>query len=188
VARLEAGLGHRFRDPGLLEQALTHPSWAHEHPPARHNETLAFLGDAVVGLVVAELLLAASPADEVGRLTEARAALVSARGLSRWAVRLDLGACLRLGCGEEQGGGRGKESILATALEAVIAAVHLDGGAGVAQRLIARLSGDPAPCQAGVEVDPSCDSGPAALPSLPRRRGRSGSRWSSCSASRWTGS
>ncbi len=139
LAELEARLGHGFRDAELLRRALTHPSWAHEHPPALHNESLAFLGDAVLGLVVAELLAARSPRDGAGPLTQRRAALVSEPSLAGWAARLDLGAHLRLGRGEEQGGGRGKESILATALEAVLAALYLDGGLAAAAALVTRL-------------------------------------------------
>jgi ribonuclease-3 len=138
-AELETRLGHDFQRPELLVQALTHPSYAHEHPPAPHNEALAFLGDAVVGLVVAELLLARAPSDGAGPLTQRRAGLVSAPSLAAWAVGLDLPAHLHLGRGEEQGGGRGKESILATAFEAVIGALYLDGGLAPAARLLALL-------------------------------------------------
>ncbi|MGH7320174.1 MAG: ribonuclease III family protein [Candidatus Rokuibacteriota bacterium] len=139
IAELEALLGHRFRDPDLLTRALTHPSYAHEHPPADHNETLAFLGDAVVGLVVAELLLAQAPRDGAGTLTQRRALLVSARNLAAWAVRLRVPTHLRLGRGETQGGGVSKESILATAFEAVVAALYLDGGLEAVQKLLSLL-------------------------------------------------
>ncbi len=144
LAEIEARIGHAFRDPGLLARALTHPSYAHEHSPAPHNEPLAFLGDAVVGLLVAELLLARAPQDGVGPLTQRRAALVSAPTLADWAVRLGLPAHLQLGRGEEQDGGRGKESILATAFEAVLAALYLDGGLPPAAKLVARLVDSPA--------------------------------------------
>jgi ribonuclease-3 len=144
LAVLEARLGHAFRDPDLLLRALTHPSYAHEHPPAPHNEALAFLGDAVLGLVVAGLLAARAPRDGAGPLTQRRAALVSAPSLAAWAARLDLPAALRLGRGEDQGGGRGKESILATALEAVLAALYLDGGLAAVEPIVARLVGAPA--------------------------------------------
>jgi len=139
VAELEARLGHAFRDRELLVRALTHPSYAHEHPPAPHNEVLAFLGDAVVGLLVAELLLARSPQDGAGPLTQRRAAVVSAPGLAGWAIRLDLPAHLQLGRGEEQGGGRAKESILATLFEAVVGALYLDGGLEPPRALVAGL-------------------------------------------------
>ena len=83
----------------LLLQALTHPSYAHEHPPAEHNETLAFLGDAVLGLVVADLLVRREPGAGPGTLTVQRAEIVSARGLAAWARELGVDACLRLGRG-----------------------------------------------------------------------------------------
>jgi ribonuclease-3 len=136
---LKARLGHSFAHPELLARALTHPSYAHEHPPAAHNEALAFVGDAVVGLVVAELLLARAPEDGAGPLTQRRSAVVSESGLAAWATRLDLAGQLQLGRGEEQGGGRTKPSILATAFEAVVAALYLDGGLEPARKLIARL-------------------------------------------------
>jgi ribonuclease-3 len=138
-AALEAGLGHRFREPALLVRALTHPSFAHENPPAPHNEVPAFLGDAVLGLVVAELVAAQAPMDGAGPLTQRRASLVSARTLARWASHVDLPAHLRLGRGEALTGGAAKESILATAFEAVVGAVYLDAGLAGAQALVARL-------------------------------------------------
>lgn len=141
-AELAARLGHRFADPELLARALTHPSYAHEHPPAPHNEALAFVGDAVVGLVVAELLFARAPEDGAGPLTQRRAAVVSESSLAAWATRLDLPPHLQLGRGEEQAAGRTKPSILATAFEAVVAAVYLDGGLDPARKLIARLLAD----------------------------------------------
>lgn len=142
---LQGRLGHAFRDPDLLARALTHPSYAHEHPPTPHNEALAFLGDAVLSLLVAEWLLARTPEDGAGPLTQRRAALVSDRNLAAWAARLGVPDRLRLGRGEEQSGGRGKESILAAALEAVVAAVYLDAGLEPARRLVAALAGVESP-------------------------------------------
>lgn len=136
---LEARIGHRFRDPALLRRALTHPSYAHEHPPASHNETLAFLGDAVIGLVVAELLAAQYPHEGVGALTQRRALLVSTRRLAAWAVELGIPACLRFGRGEAASGGETKESIRATAFEAVIGVLHQEAGHDAVARLLARL-------------------------------------------------
>src|SRR5262245_18274141 len=136
--RLEA-LSARLGLAGVADlprQALTPASYAHEHPPGAHNETLAFLGDAVLGLVVADLLVARDPGAEPGSLTVRRAEIVSTRGLAGWAWELGIGACLRLGRGEEQHGGREKESVLATALEAVVAAVYLTGGLGPVARLV----------------------------------------------------
>lgn len=137
---LEARLGHAFADRDLLREALTHRSWVNEHPGARDNEALAFVGDAVLGLVVAEHLAAAEPDAAVGVLTPRRAELVSGASLARWAERLALGECLRLGRGEAQTGGRARESVLATALEAVVGAIYREAGLRGAARVIARLA------------------------------------------------
>jgi ribonuclease III len=115
-------------DAALLLRALTHPSYAHEHPPAPDNETLAFLGDAVLGLAVAEILVERDPGAGPGDLTVRRASIVSTRGLAGWARGLGVDAGIRLGRGEAQHGGREKESVLASALEAVVAALYLTGG------------------------------------------------------------
>ena len=133
-------LGHAFRDPALLREALTHRSFANENPGSPDNERLAFLGDAVLALVVAERLLAAVPDDPVGVLTPRRAALVSGESLARWAAALDLGAHLRLGRGEERMGGRAKESVLATALEAVLGVIFREGGLEACRGAVARLA------------------------------------------------
>ena len=133
-------LGHAFRDAALLEQALTHSSFANEHPGARDNGALAFLGDAVLALVVGEHLWRAFPDEPEGVLTPKRADLVSGANLCRWAVAIDLGLHLRLGRGEAQMGGREKESLLATALEAVLAVVYLEGGLEAARRAVASLA------------------------------------------------
>ena len=133
-------LGHAFRDAALLEQALTHSSFANENPGFRDNGALAFLGDAVLALVVGEHLWRAFPGEPEGVLTPKRAELVSGANLGRWAVALGLGPHLRLGHGEEQTGGREKESLLATALEAVLAVVYLEGGLDAARRAVASLA------------------------------------------------
>jgi ribonuclease-3 len=133
-------LGHAFRDPELLRESLTHRSFANENPGSPDNERLAFLGDAVLALVVAERLLAAARDEPVGVLTPRRAALVSGENLARWAAALELGAHLRLGRGEEQMGGRAKESVLATALEAVVGVIYLDAGLDAARAAVARLA------------------------------------------------
>jgi ribonuclease-3 len=140
LGTLESRLGHAFRDRGLLQEALTHRSFANEHPGERDNEALAFLGDAVLALVAAEHLRAADPEAPVGVLTPRRAALVSGPSLARWAERLTLGALLRLGRGEQQTGGPGKESVLATAFEAVLGAVYLEAGLAGARRVVASLA------------------------------------------------
>jgi ribonuclease III len=140
LQQLGARLGHAFRDAALVEQALTHSSFANEHPGVRDNGALAFLGDAVLTLVVGEHLWRAFPGEPEGVLTPKRAALVSGANLGRWAVTLGLGPALRLGRGEEQMGGREKESLLATALEAVLAVVYLEGGLDAAHRAVASLA------------------------------------------------
>ena len=140
LERLSARLGHTFLDAALLERALTHSSFANENVGTRDNGALAFLGDAVLGLVVGEHLWRAFPDEPEGVLTPKRAELVSGANLSRWAVRIDLGSHLRLGHGEEQTGGRDKESVLATALEAVLAVVYLEAGLEEARRAVASLA------------------------------------------------
>ena len=140
---LETTLGHRFADPRLILRALTHASYAHEHPPEADQEPLAFVGDAALGLVVAERLLATLPTAAVGVLTPDRAELVSGANLARWAAALDLGPLLRLGRGEDQSGGRERESILATTLEAVLGAVYLERGLDGVRTIVARLAGWP---------------------------------------------
>lgn len=133
---------HRFKRPELLTWALTHRSMAYENnpeslpDPASDNEQLEFIGDAVLGLIVAEALFRRFPASREGELTRLRASLVSRRHLGEVAARIDLGARMRLGRGEEQSGGRQKPALLANALEAVIAALYLDGGLDAARVFI----------------------------------------------------
>jgi ribonuclease-3 len=122
---------------------LTHASYAAEHPPAEHQEPLAFLGDAALGLVVAEHLFGAEPGAAVGRLTPRRAAMVSDEALARWAAALELGARLRLGRGADQEGGRETTSILATTLEAVLGALYLDAGLPAVRAIVGRLAAWP---------------------------------------------
>ncbi len=140
LGALEARLGVAFADPDLLQQALTHASYANEHPPTPHHEGLALLGDAALNLVVAEHVYAADPSAPVGVLTPRRAEIVSGANLARWAAVLGLGPLLRLGRGEDQTGGRGRESILATALEAVLGVIYLEGGLAQVRRVVARLA------------------------------------------------
>jgi ribonuclease-3 len=116
-------LGHAFVAPGLLAQALTHRSAG-----APHNERLEFLGDALVNLIVAQALFERWPKADEGALTRARAELVRESALAGIARELDLGARLTLGPGEMKTGGHRRDSILADALEAVVAAIHLDAG------------------------------------------------------------
>ena len=140
VTALEVALGHRFAAPELLQRALTHASYVNEHPPAVAQDGLAFVGDAALGLVVAERLLAREPTAPVGVLTPARAALVSGANLARWAAALQLGTIVRLGRGEDQTGGRTRESILATTLEAILGAIYLDSGLDALRQAIDRLA------------------------------------------------
>jgi ribonuclease-3 len=140
VADLEAALEHRFAHPELLRRALTHSSLAHERgsdePQWNDNETLEFLGDAVVGMVAAESVYRRYPELSEGALTRLRGALVSRRHLAEVGSRLNLGNYLLLGRGEERSGGRAKTALLANAMEAVIGAIYLDTGLEAAQRLI----------------------------------------------------
>jgi ribonuclease III len=123
-------LGLPIRDLALLEQALVHSSWLHEHREGArgHNERLEFLGDAVVNLAMSEALFARHPDDDEGVLSARRAVIVSATGLARLATRLDLGRHLLLGEGEAARGGRRRPSLLAQSFEAVAGAVYLDLG------------------------------------------------------------
>lgn len=138
MRELEEKLGYRFRNIGLLEHALTHSSYANEHRSSgiTSNERLEFLGDSVLGMVVAEYLFASHPNMPEGELTRTRAALVCETSLYEVACALNLGRHLRLGKGEDAGGGRTRPSILADATEATLAAVYLDGGIEAVRPLI----------------------------------------------------
>lgn len=138
MKKLEARLGYRFRNTGLLEHALTHSSYANEHRAsgATSNERLEFLGDSILGLIVAEYLFRTHPDMPEGELTRTRAALVCEDSLYEVACTLELGDYLRLGKGEAAGGGRTRPSILADATEAMLAAVYLDGGFDAARGVV----------------------------------------------------
>jgi ribonuclease-3 len=140
---LEARLGYRFRDRGLLEHALTHKSKAHEDPSGgvADNESLEFLGDAVLGLVVADALFRAFPAYSEGQKSKIKANLVSTAALAELADGLGLGDHMILGRGEEKTGGRRKPALLADTCEAIIAALYLDGGLEAARAFIMREIG-----------------------------------------------
>ena len=135
---LESRIGYSFRDARLLETALTHSSFANErHAPGTESyERLEFLGDSVLGLVTAEFLYAHSPALPEGRMTRLRAELVCESSLHEAALSLGLGEFMRLGRGAELTGGRERTSILADMVEAIIAAIYLDGGMDEARRFI----------------------------------------------------
>ena len=123
-------LGLPVRDLDLLEQALVHSSWLHEHPDAArgHNERLEFLGDAVVNLTISEALYVRHPDDDEGVLSARRAAIVSTVGLARLAGRIELGQAVLLGQGESQRSGRRRPSLLASSFEALVGALYLDLG------------------------------------------------------------
>jgi ribonuclease-3 len=136
---LDAALGFKFRDPELIDRALAHRSYCAEHPDTLSNERLEFLGDAVLGLVVTDYMFAEYPDMPEGELAKLRASVVNSEVLADVAREVQLGASLLLGKGEEATGGRDKPSILADAMEAVIAAVYLDGGWDAARKLVLRL-------------------------------------------------
>lgn len=138
MRELQERLGYHFRDVSLLEHAMTHSSYANEHRSSgiTSNERLEFLGDSVLGMVVAQWLFLAHPDMPEGELTRTRAALVCEDSLYEVACALDLGRWLRLGKGEDAGGGRRRPSILADATEAMLAAVFLDGGLEAARAII----------------------------------------------------
>jgi ribonuclease-3 len=137
---LEARIGYRFRDRGLLEHALTHKSKAHEDPSGgvADNESLEFLGDAVLGLVVAEALFRSFPKYNEGQKSKIKANLVSTASLAEMAEHLGLGDHMILGRGEEKTGGRRKQALLADTCEALIAAIYLDGGLDPARAFLVR--------------------------------------------------
>ncbi len=141
INRLEAAIGYSFRNIGLLHNALAHSSYANErwHDSLKSNERLEFLGDSILGMLVAEYLYRNFPDRPEGELTRMRADMVCERALARVAVGLHLGEHMLLGKGEEQGGGRARESILADAVESVIAACFLDGGMAAAKNFVERF-------------------------------------------------
>ena len=137
---LQQAIEYRFRDRGLLEHAMTHTSRANEDVSGGviDNESLEFLGDAVLGFIVADILFHAFPEFNEGQKSKVKAALVSTTALARQAERLALGDHLLLGRGEEKTGGRRKQALLADGYEALIAAIYLDGGVEQARAFIAR--------------------------------------------------
>jgi ribonuclease III len=137
---LQRDIDYRFRDRGLLEHALTHTSRANEDPSGgvTDNESLEFLGDAVLGFLIADLLFHAFPTYDEGQKSKIKASLVSTATLARQAEALRLGQHLLLGRGEEKTGGRRKQALLADSYEALIAAIYLDGGVEQARAFVAR--------------------------------------------------
>ncbi len=152
-------IGHTFHDRGLLLRALTHPSYVHEHPEeGLDNQRLEFLGDAVLGLVVAEWVFHQYPEFREGEMTRLRAVLVCEETLAQFAARLRLGDLLRLGHGEEERGGRERAANLADAFEALIGALYLDGGLEPVQRLIQQLMTPMAEAILATEADKDAKS------------------------------
>lgn len=134
---LERKIGHRFKSEDLLERALTHSSLSNEEgAEGSDNESLEFLGDAILGFLIADAVFHAFPYEDEGHKSKTKSMLVSTPTLARLAARLDLGAHLMLGRGEEKTGGRHKQALLADAFEALIAAVYLDGGIEAARRFV----------------------------------------------------
>jgi ribonuclease-3 len=150
LERVQKALGYEFRDPLALRAALTHRSWSSEHAPPREqcerygadNERLEFLGDSILGVVITEALWRRSPDSSEGVLSRLRSAVVNEASLAEVATRTSVGAALRLGRGEERSGGRGRPSLLADALEAVFAAVYLDGGFEAARAVVLLALGE----------------------------------------------
>lgn len=147
---LERILAYKFQNHALLERAVTHRSWAHERVASGaenqarqlHNEALEFLGDSVLGLVVADYLCRAYPEVTEGELSRMKHRLVSAPTLAKASLRLGLGDFLRFGRGEEKSGGRSKNALLADVLEAVTGAVFLDGGLAAATEFVRHALGE----------------------------------------------
>jgi ribonuclease III len=156
AASLEARIGYRFAHPELLRRALTHSSLANEtrtrNSPLSDNEQFEFLGDSILGFLIAEALVARNPEMREGELSRLKAHLVSAAHLYGVARRLDIGAHLELGRSEEMSGGRAKKTLLVDALEAVLAAIHLDGGIDAARAFVAGHVLD-APYSGDAEMD-----------------------------------
>lgn len=141
LERLQDALLYRFSDPGLLARALVHRSYIHDsgHSDLKDNETLEFLGDSVLGLTISHLLFKRFPDCKEGDLSRMRSSIVNERELAKLAASLELGDFLTLGKGEEMTGGRQKPSLLADTLEAIFAAIYLDGGLEETFSLVERL-------------------------------------------------
>ena len=134
-----AAFGHAFADPALLETALVHPSFAKENPGAADNQRLEFLGDAVLGFLLADRVFRGDASGPEGELTRQRAAVASGAALAAKGREIGLGAALRLGRGEAKTGGAERASNLEDAMEAVFGAVYLDGGLGAARAALEKL-------------------------------------------------
>lgn len=141
IKELETAIGYRFQNISFLQNALAHSSYANErwHNSLMSNERLEFLGDSILGMVVADHLYRSFPNRPEGELTRMRADMVCERALAKVAHQIGLGDHVLLGKGEEQGGGRNRESILADAVESIIAACYLDGGMDAAKQFVERF-------------------------------------------------
>jgi ribonuclease-3 len=177
AAALEQRIDYRFSDPELLHRALTHSSLANETrtggSPLHDNEQFEFLGDSILGFLISEALVRRYPGQSEGELSRQKAHLVSAAHLHGVARRLDLGSHLELGRSEEMSGGRAKKTLLVDALEAVIAAVYLDGGLDVVRKFVHEFVLD-APLgedfEAGTDVQPAITNFKSALQELAQQR------------------
>jgi ribonuclease-3 len=141
--KLQERIGYAFRDPSLLERALTHASWIHDNPSAPgNNQRLEFLGDSVLQLILTEALFALFPEANEGDLTKRRSVLGKGVFLARLAREIGLDACLRLGANEEATGGRERDAALEDGFEALVGAIGLDGGIESARRAVLGIYGD----------------------------------------------
>ncbi|MBI9021145.1 MAG: ribonuclease III [Verrucomicrobia bacterium] len=136
---LEKRIGYRFKNKALLETALTHPSFRYENPDVlTDNQRLEFLGDSVLGLLIADTLTKNNPEAAEGELTQMKSVLASGAALAKAAAKIDLGECLRMGRGEASNGGAARESNLEDVLEALLGAIWLDGGLKASRRFFDR--------------------------------------------------
>ena len=133
---IENIIGYCFKDKEVLREALTHKSYAGEHRSVKHNERLEFLGDSILGAIVADYIYTQCPHVEEGVLSKIKANLVSRHNLYLWGKKMDLGRYIALGHGELATGGRTRDSIISNAVEAVIGAVYIDGGYPAAEQMV----------------------------------------------------
>jgi ribonuclease-3 len=142
LSDMQQRIAYRFTNPELLERSLTHKSYSNENKVPYHNERMEFLGDAILNLIVSEYLMNICPDSNEGDLSRLRAAVVSETALAAVAREIGLGSFILLGRGEEQTGGRDKDSLLANSLEALIASIYQDGGKEAAEQFIIRFFED----------------------------------------------